>query len=147
MTSPRSPFPKQSKRKIAGPAMLSSAAVLGVGRQGSGFPVCAVLAGSAWNALGFRMYGLASAVPCPPFSLPRILLQLISSHYLRPKVPLPPPSSCCFYPPPIVRMQPFNPNPDNGNSARWSLFLVLHSHPPVSKRMQAISHPQTPSFK
>lgn len=60
-----------------------------------------------------------------------------------------PHTSRCFPPPPTIRMQPLNPNPDNGKSARWSLFPVLHSHPhpPISKRMHANSHPQTPSFK
>lgn len=63
-----------------------------------------------------------------------------------------PHTSRCFSSPPTIRMQPLNPNPDNGKSARWSLFPVLHSHsnplpPPVSKRMHTNSHPQTPSFK
>lgn len=37
----------------------------------------------------------------------------------------PPHTSRCFLPPPTIRMQPLNPNPDNGKSARWSLFPVL----------------------
>lgn len=50
-------------------------------------------------------------------------------------------------PRPHVRMQPLNPSPDNGKSAKWCLFLVSHPHPPISEGMQPISHPPTPSFK
>lgn len=95
--------------------------------------------------LSCMMYGFSFAVLSSPLSLPRILLQLISFHYHRPREP--PPTTAAASPLLPVRMQPLNPSPDNGKSARWSLFPVSHPQLPNSERMQAISQPQTPSFK
>lgn len=129
--------------------MLSFHAIPGVGRQGSGYPV---LCCAGWIQLECSwLHDVCFCICCtlPTFRSSQNLTAVHLYSLPLPQSTTPPHTSRCFLPPPTIRMQPLNPNPDNGKSARWSLFPVLHSHPhpSVSQKMHANSHPQTPSFK
>ena len=128
-----------NRTEIPPPGMLPSVAVPGVGSQDSDYPDCAMLAGLSWNAAWLHdiWFFICCTLPTSQSSQNLTAAHLFS---LPPPPKSPSPSS-------TVRMQSLNPNPDNGKSARWSLFPVPHPHPPSSKRMSAILQPQTPSFK
>lgn len=81
---------------------------------------CAVLAGLDWNAAWLHdvWFFVCCTLPTSQSSQ-----NLTAAHLFS----LPPPQRAPPSPP-TVRMQPLNPSPDNGKSARWSLFPV--SHPP-----------------
>lgn len=100
---------------------------------------CAVLAGLDWNAAWLHdvWFFVCCTLPTSQSSQ-----NLTAAHLFS----LPPPQRAPP-PPPTVRMQPLNPSPDNGKSARWSLFPVSHPPHPSPRVLKGCRHPQTPSFK